>query len=153
MKFYLAGSTSFAWAELLKEFPPEHLTALNTHRINVQSINGFLRLLKAFDTSSSIDLSLKIEIPPYILELWSVSWWFELPFTVIEELVNKTRIRTLNVPQSRSDCNKGLLIGTLGAWRELCLLRGKPYVSSELTNLITLVISFFERENLSYLLN
>lgn len=150
MKFTYVGHANFAWAELLKEFPPEHLTALNKKRINVQSLAGIIKLLTAMDLDEEITAD--CETPPYILEMFSLSFWFELPFTLVEELFTKTRIRGINIQQARTDENKGLLVGTLGAWIELCNFRGKPFVSTHLSNLAGLVIGILERENLSTLL-
>lgn len=150
MKFTFIGHSTFAWAELLKEFPPEHVRALNSSRINVQSLSSFLRLITAFDTGEDLN---KIQPPLYILELASMSFWFELPFTLIEELLTKSRIKGVNVQQARTDLNQGILVGTVGAWIELCNYRGSAVISTELTNLCRLVIETLERESLTFLLH
>lgn len=152
MKFQLVGSTSYAWPELLKEFPAEHLTALNTRGINVQSIDGFFRLLTAFETGDPLQTGQEREYPVYLLNFWQLTYWFELPFDLIEEVNSKSGLYVMNIPLEKEDINRGLLTASLVQWVAFAKLRGKPYVSQRLTALANIVVGLLERENLAFLL-
>jgi hypothetical protein len=152
MKFQLIGQTSFAWAELVKELPPEHIVVLQKSRINIQSANAFVRLMAAFDQPDA-DIS-KLEcVQPYILDLWQWTFWFDLPYELIEEVLSKCRVHALNVPNPRANTNRGMLVGSLRDWQDLVLLGGKPFVSDVFTKLTFLVRGYFDRENLNFLLD
>lgn len=152
MKFLLIGQTTYAWAELVKELPSEHVSALQSQRINIQSANGFIRLLSKFD-HNGLDLNCMDAVQPYILDLWTWTFWFELPFELIEEVLSKTKVRILNVPNPRNSCNRGMMQGSLSVWRDVVLMGGKPFVTTAFTNLTKLVSGAFDRENLNFLLN
>lgn len=148
--FKMIGCTSIAWAEFLKEFPPEHVSALNAKRINVQSLYSYLALLSKFDEPAMGDVP-TFDIQPWILELWSWQFWFKLPFDLVHTLTTTTKLDWLVVPQFRSDVDTGIVSGTVGAWRNVCMLRGKPYVDDRFDTLIQVVLDVFARENLSFL--
>lgn len=148
MKFLPVGTTTIAWSTFLKEMPQELVDACN--RFNIQSVNGYLHLLSLYDHRRKV---LDNKIQPYLLNLWHWTFYFNLPYDVITELLLKTNLKAVSVPEGTKSAayESGLLVGSLKDWFDFASLRDKPYVTRELATLSNVVFGLFSRENLSYL--
>lgn len=114
MKIIPISTTQFDWPALLKELPNEIVTSLNVAGVNLQSCNGFVRLMSAYE--SYADNTTHKLIADYILKHWSMGCYFEMPYYWIDEF-RKLDLYVLSIPKGR-DTSSGIISGTVRQWKE-----------------------------------
>ena len=112
------STTQFDWATFIGKFPEQITSELNRAGINLQSCEGFVKLVSAYE--SFADNTVERTICDYLLSHWSVGCYFEMPYYWIEEF-RKTDLHLLAIPKGR-DVMIGLISGTLKEWKQTYII-------------------------------
>ncbi len=149
MKMFPISTTSFNWPLFIKEIPSSLTSELNLAGINLQSPEGFVRLMSAYESFAD-NMTSKI-VCDYILNHWSLGLYFEMPYYWIEDF-RKTDLHILAIPKGRDD-NVGIVTGTIKEWKQTYFTCRLKCQHSDFFNRLKQVIeTLFESNKLKFLL-
>jgi hypothetical protein len=144
MKFIHVANMNINWPAFLREMPASVVSELNQNVANVQSIEGYIKLL------SRLNEDCDYEIDDYLLQhVWWSFYYESSPALLLD--FNKVNMYILAYPNYKHRFIHGIVTGTIKQWIDLCNLGDKPHASDELKAIIPIIKSLLVRENLASL--
>lgn len=131
MEFSLVGHTNlaFLYQKLRKE-----MDALNAKGVNVQSPKGMRKLLTDFEGRSLLPTSERVD------EFLELTFFFEIDWVLTQDIQYHAPNLTWVYHQvERSDCNRGLVRGSLHSWIMLSKLDTQFQLAAHLHDFVLLL--------------